>query len=134
MPTKIRLVDGPNNYTGRVEVFVTGANEWGTICDDHWDNVDAGVVCRQLGYYGGIARRKAEFGSGTGPIWFDNTKCNGTEKALFECEHRGIGTHNCNHKEDVGVICSGMSRGLGPVVQSIVSLTSLLRGQLFKCL
>ena len=86
-------------------MFVSGANEWGTICDDHWDNLDARVVCRQLGYYGGKAVRKAAYGSGDGPIWFDNMKCNGSEKTLFQCEHRGIGTHNCNHKEDVGVIC-----------------------------
>ena len=49
----VRLVNGTNVTSsvpreGRVEVCINGT--FGSICNKRWDSLDAGVVCRQLGY------------------------------------------------------------------------------------
>ena len=54
---------------------------------------------------GGIPRREAHFGRGSGQIWLDNLQCNGTESSLEFCVSRQWGRHNCGHAEDAGVEC-----------------------------
>ncbi|XP_067222124.1 deleted in malignant brain tumors 1 protein-like [Chanodichthys erythropterus] len=100
----IRLVNGSNNCSGRVEILYDG--QWGTVCDDGWDIEDAEVVCRQLGCGRAvIAHSQAHFGQGSDPIWLNNVRCSGRESSLTQCSHSPLGNHNCGHEQDAGVVC-----------------------------
>ena len=105
----VRLIAGSTYHEGRVEVNYDG--QWGTVCDDGWDNTDASVVCKQLGFRYGSAYGSAYFGEGSGSILLDNVTCTGSESTLASCGHLGVGiTRSCTHSEDAGVVCSAQGR------------------------
>ena len=98
----IRLVGGTGKHEGRIEVYQNG--KWGTVCDDDFDIKDGHVACKQMGFGGAKSIKK--FGPGSGSIHLDDLKCTGNETDLFDCPHSGVGAHDCQHSEDVGVVCT----------------------------
>ncbi|XP_064032271.1 deleted in malignant brain tumors 1 protein-like [Pogoniulus pusillus] len=109
--TQYRLVNGSRGCEGRVEVDVEGT--WGTLCDSHWDLLDAHVLCRHLNC--GFAESVpggGHFGRGTGPVWRDSFHCAGTEAQLGQCPVSSLGASLCSHEQDAAVICSAGSGSL----------------------
>ncbi|XP_015212610.1 deleted in malignant brain tumors 1 protein-like isoform X2 [Lepisosteus oculatus] len=105
---KVRLVNGSNNCSGRVEIFHRG--QWGTLCDHSWGSTTAQVACREAGCAGNgsaVAVYGAHFGQGSGPIIMTEF-CSGDESSLYECGLHGMGHYGCQHTEDAGVFCSGI--------------------------
>jgi len=66
---------GPNEGN----VFVKGR----PVCHDSWDDVDARVVCRSLGFTGGKATLRSKFGRVPDNFVMDDIKCSGKEVGLF---------------------------------------------------
>ncbi|WAR29395.1 SCAR5-like protein [Mya arenaria] len=90
---------------GRLEVRYD--NSWGTVCDDTFEkgirNTNVKVVCRMFGFRECDCVREAGLGEGSGVIWMDDVECGGGESSILNCHHRGWGSNNCGHSEDVGI-------------------------------
>lgn len=105
----------PEVVCGRIEIW-SSATGWGTICDDGWDDKDADVACRQMGYDGGYALASADRGGPTVPsettTWapvatlLSEVACDGDEEKLYYCDFNyNQAEFGCSHKEDAGVKC-----------------------------
>ena len=105
LDTSARVIGGISNQEGRVEILYQGI--WGTICDDGWDDIDATVVCRELGFLNGTATRQAQSDPVINPVWLTQVGCLGNESKLSHCIHPGAGNvGNCSHIQDAGVQCT----------------------------
>eukprot|EP00798_Chlamydomonas_sp_ICE-L_P004775 gene4775-34533_t len=109
----IRLAGRPGITKGRVEVYMN--DTWGTVCDKNFDEVDAGVVCKQLGFssQGAQAYGKSYFGKGIGPIHMVGVSCTGSEASLQECGFKP--TNKCLHRADAAVVCKMENIAIGTV-------------------
>ncbi|CAC5424574.1 DMBT1 [Mytilus coruscus] len=98
----LRITAGYAKHQGRLEIYYRG--EWGTVCDNHFGNVDAEVACRQLGYCSGIMQPANRIRSGYGAVWLNDVNCSGSESKLLDCKFNNV-TSQCEHYEDVGIHC-----------------------------
>ena len=86
-------------------VFAKNKNgKFGPVCDDRWNDTDATVTCKQLGYGNGTATGNSYFGNvNAADFAMDEVGCNGSESILKDCNH--LTTHDCGSREGAGVRC-----------------------------
>ncbi|KAL4223326.1 hypothetical protein ACF0H5_016797 [Mactra antiquata] len=108
----VRLVNGSDPYEGRLEVFHRG--QWGTVCDNNFDDFSAMLVCRMLNYNGiSKAYYSAAYGEGTVPTLLSLGHCYGAEmdyEDIFDCQPLVWGQNQCSHAHDVSVSCHPSKR------------------------
>ena len=89
---------------GQVEICYNGV--WGNVCADYgWNQVDANIVCQQLGFNNSraLSTNDNRFGAGDGPVQLNSVNC--TKEHLSWCVNFAfIGAdHRCDYT--AGVIC-----------------------------
>lgn len=85
----VQLVDSDGNVNslqGRVEVRLN--DNWGQVCGDGFNSVDAGVVCKELGHDGNGGLETGQHGIGGTPIVIGQVSCSGSESSILDCTYR----------------------------------------------
>ena len=97
---------------GRLEIGHQG--QWGGVCSHgSFNDDDAEVICRMLGYSIGISWR-GDYGGSENPVVLSNVQCSGREGHILDCASGP--SEDCAPDELAGVYCGGYKhqpQGLG---------------------
>ena len=105
----VRLLGGPDNYEGRVEVWYN--DQWASICREGWDLHDAHIACRQLGFEQATDATSADlYGSGNNTLWLKDVDCVGDETSLQSCNY-SVSSDGCT--QEAGVTCASGKTDVG---------------------
>ena len=105
----VRLRNGPNSYSGILEVFF--GNKWGRVCSRGWTATNTEVICQQLGFQSG----QSHFSSGPSlltafraseDIVLNDVACNGQENGLLSCTSTTNDLDDCSPENVIGVVCN----------------------------
>ena len=89
-------------------VMIYHSSSWRYVCDDSWDQNDADVVCRQLGFaYATSAPQRLSIPSDS--FWLDDVRCSGSEYRLSDCPASSWGNENCATSEGAGAVCARLA-------------------------
>lgn len=102
-PATIRLINGTDQCSGRVEFYHNG--QWTPAYNLNWGKNEAAVVCREMN-----CGDPVEFSTLFGQAGYQTgyrVSCSGTESSVTQCTLREYTKNNKDQTEEAAVICSG---------------------------
>jgi deleted-in-malignant-brain-tumors protein 1 len=89
------------------EVMVNMNGIWGSICMKGWSVNESNVVCRNLGFKGGVPYLVPSNKNYKRPILMSDVRCTGLETSLAQCTHNEwYQGSSCTYKDKrAGVLC-----------------------------
>nr|XP_037284079.1 protein bark beetle-like [Rhipicephalus microplus] len=104
----VRLTDGSGPLRGRLQLR-HGAHWW-SVCtrSKNWTDEDVRVVCRHLGFSGGLLQGWLPRHNDSRQLMFASPNCIGNEQKLEQCPgwaRRQLGSGICDFQLDIEVTC-----------------------------
>lgn len=97
------------SHYGQLQMY--NDSGWFSVCDQGFDDKDALVACRSMGYKDGRAQCCSALGKWLSPrpIGITNVDCKGTESNLFQCPFEN---GECLSRNYVTVACTSVNASI----------------------
>ena len=118
---------------GAVQVRDASTDTYRLVCSDEFDDTDATVVCRELGYAYGISMCCSSFGKQRYAIGIADVQCTGQEPTLLNCPH-SLTVSSCPSKQYASVVCSNVGPSTGESKGNVLINGRKGRETVFTCL
>lgn len=108
----VRLLGGASEHEGRLQVYLKG--KWGTVCDYGWTQINAALVCNQLGLALNpldwrLLRSEVPNAGTAEDVILSNVRCTEHDIDITKCRaerfSHGEFLNSCTHEYDVGIRC-----------------------------
>lgn len=97
-------MDPGNGGSGILQIYNNLTKLWTPVCRQGFDDVDATVACRELGYAHGAHLPTEVFGYFTTAPRRSDVSCNGSESSILNCPYSDS-TENCTLNDYVSISC-----------------------------
>ena len=127
-------VETGGTIEGNVFARRSGDEYIGPVCDYNWQDKEARVVCKQLGYQSGQATRNSKYGDVPPVFALQGVSCNGYENDIQSCGQIYFRSHDYDYNYDyenydpVSSYCTSVRVGAGVICSNSATTTLELQG------